>query len=111
MLKPLLWKILEKSEKDDIWPKHVMGASLIYCDDIEKYVLIGGNFNAYENLIKNFSLNSGLINAIDNNVENFQKVNAEKISFLTDNIYNNQEKKTIDTYFFETKSGIKNYNF
>jgi N-acetylneuraminic acid mutarotase len=100
-LKPLLWKNIEKSEKDDIWPRQVCGASLVYLDDVNKYFLIGGNFNAYENTIKNFQLNKDIISGIDRDINNFDKLDHAKLTYLTDNIYNNQNHKSIEIYVYE----------
>ena len=64
-LNPLKWNVLEISEKDDIWPKRTVGASLVYLEEKEKYILIGGNFNAFENSNKNFKLNRELIAGVE----------------------------------------------
>jgi hypothetical protein len=105
-LKPLLWKHYEKDiDKEEIWPKRVIGASLVYLEDQKKYFLIGGNFNAFENLNKLFTLNSGLINGVDKNIENFSKLNMDKLTYLTESIYNNQTAKNIEVYNYELKPG------
>lgn len=103
-LKPLLWKSYEKQEKDDIWPKKVVGASLIFCQDTKRYFLIGGNFNAFENSRKNFHLNQEIISGVDKNIENFSKLDSEKISYLTGSVYSNgnaQTPRLIDVYILE----------
>lgn len=65
-LKPLIWKNIDKSDHDDIWPKKCYGASLLYLEDTYQYYLIGGNHNAYENEKKNYELNKEIIKTADN---------------------------------------------
>jgi hypothetical protein len=91
--KPLLWKNYEKTEKDDFWPKKTTGGALVYLDDINKYYLIGGGFNIYENLIKNYELNTNIIKAVDRKIDDFAKYNTEKKEYLTDLVYNNPNKQ------------------
>lgn len=105
-LKPLLWKVYEKKEKDDNWPKRVIGASLVYLNDTNRYLLIGGNFNAYENLINNFQMNAEIIRGVDKDINDFQKLNSEKISYLTQSVYNNSSPKNIEVYLYELSPGI-----
>lgn len=50
---PLLWKGYEKTEREENWPKRLIGSSVIY-EDNSKYFVIGGQFNAYENLVNNY---------------------------------------------------------
>ncbi len=101
-IKPLMWRLHEKTEKEEIWPKVLTGASLVYLEKSQKYVLIGGNFNALENIKKNFQLNRELIAGIDKNIENFIEFESKKIESLTDSVMNNSHSlKTIEIYVYD----------
>lgn len=86
-----IWKIIEKGEKDDDWPKKRYGASLIYLPDKNKYFLIGGRFDAYQNEIKNYELNINILKEIDNSIA-LQKKYQEKIE--SGEIYPQSEKNS-----------------
>jgi N-acetylneuraminic acid mutarotase len=98
-LRPLLWKVFEKTDSDDIWPKKTIGPSLVYVEKFKKYVLIGGNFNAFENSNKNVQLNREILSGT---MDNFNKLDNAKRSYLTDSVYNNnQSSKSIEVYIYE----------
>jgi len=98
-MKPLLWKIHEKSESDELWPKRLTGCVLVFLEKLNKYILIGGNFNAYENANKNILLNKEILSS---NIENFNKLENAKRAYLTDIVYNsNLGSKSIDVYIYE----------
>jgi len=102
ILKPLFWKIYNKNEKDDVWPKKVSGSSLVYMEKTQKYFLIGGNFNAYENAIKNIELNKEILSAVDQNIENFSKYDNKKMKYITELVSNNYKNpKEIEVYSFD----------
>jgi hypothetical protein len=102
ILKPLLWKIHNKSEKDDVWPKKPIGSSLIYIHKIQKYFLIGGNFSAYENALKNIELNKEILWAVNQNIENFSKYDNKKKKYITELVSNSvKNPKEIDIYGFD----------
>lgn len=110
VIQPLIWKNYDKREKDDVWPRKVIGASLVYLEDQNRYFMIGGNFNAYENGIKNIKLNKEIISGVNRDINDFNKLNSEKISYLTGSIYTGgDKKKTIDVYIFETEPDKKWY--
>jgi hypothetical protein len=102
--KPLLWKNYEKRECDDFWPKKITGGCLVYLEDINRYYIIGGGFNIYENLMKNYELNTNIIKAVDRKMEDFPKFNNEKINYLTDLVYNNPNKQ-IEIYKLNLEDG------
>ena len=101
-LKPLIWKNIEKSDKDDIWPKKTFGASLIYLDDLKQYFLIGGNHNAFENEKINYDLNSDIIKAADTSIRDYQKSEQAKLAYITQNVTRNYyTENQIDLYVYE----------
>jgi N-acetylneuraminic acid mutarotase len=109
-IKPLMYKAHEKSDKDDNWPKNIIGACMIYVEASKKYVLIGGNFNALENIKKNFQINREIIAGIDKNIENFYELEQKKIEYLTESVLNNsQSQKFIDIFVYETQPVRKWY--
>ena len=100
-LKPLIWKNIDKSDHDDIWPKKCYGASLLYLEDTYQYYLIGGNHNAYENEKKNYELNKEIIKTADN-INLFNRVEKEKIDYITDNVSRNYYSDyKIDLYLYD----------
>jgi hypothetical protein len=109
--KPLLWKNYEKGEKDDFWPKKLVGAALVYLDDLNKYYVIGGGFNIYENLMKNYELNTNIIKAVDRKIDEFGKFNNEKKGYLIDLVYNNPNKQVEVLCLNLQDGGIDVYNF
>lgn len=60
-LQPLIWKNVEKTENDDVWPKKIYSGALVFVNELNEYFLIGGNYNAYENERKNYELNNEII--------------------------------------------------
>ena len=101
-LNPLKWNVFERLEKDDLWPKRTIGASLVYLEEKEIYVLIGGNFNALENTNRNFKLNRELIAGVEKNINNFYKLENAKIEYLAESVANSsQNLKSIDIYVYE----------
>ena len=101
--KPLLWKNYEKSERDDFWPKKLMGSAIIY-HELNKYYVIGGQFNSYENLIKNYDLNTNIIKGIDKKVEDFGKLSNDKVNFISESV-NNNLNKNIEVYLLNLNQG------
>jgi hypothetical protein len=97
---PLMWKIMDKNEKEDLWPKRAIGHSVVYLDDINKYILIGGNFDAYGNMMKNIELNTKLIGGIDKRIESFESLSQDKIKYFNESIANNF-KKSIDVFLYD----------
>ena len=101
-LQPLIWKNIEKSDKDDIWPKKNFGASLIYLDDINCYFLIGGNHDAYQNELINYELNREIFKTVDTNPLNFKKADQAKLSYINQNVTNNYYvDNQIDIYTYQ----------
>ena len=101
-LQPLIWKNIEKNDKDDIWPKKNFGASLLYLDDVNQYFLIGGNHDAYQNELNNYDLNKEIIKTVDSNPLNFQKAEQNKIGYISQNVSNNYyTQNQIDIYIYE----------
>ena len=101
MSKPLMWKIMEKNEKDDLWPKKALGHSVVYLNNLNKYILIGGNFDAYGNMMKNIEFNTKLINGIDKNISSFEHFSQEKIKYFNEDISMNF-KKPIDIFIYDS---------
>jgi hypothetical protein len=109
-LNPLKWNVFEKSEKEELWPKRTIGASLVYLEEKEKYLLIGGNFNVLENSNKNFKLNKELIAGVEKNINDFFKLENKKLDYLAESVANNsQNLKIIDIYVYELKPVRKWY--
>ena len=101
-LRPLLWKIKEKLDSDDIWPKSTLGASLVYTPESQRYFLIGGNFNSYENYLSNEQLNNEIISSVNKNMENYYKLESQKISYISNKIFdNNLSNRYIEVYIYE----------
>ncbi len=90
--RPLEWIINDKKDKDDFWPpKKLLGHSIIYIEEENKYYCIGGNFNFYENFTRNMEFNTKLIQGVEKEIENFNKYDKEKLKYIGDilNYYNN----------------------
>ena len=101
-LEPLIWKNIEKSDKDDIWPKKTFGGCLLYLNDLNQYFLIGGNHNAYENEKINYELNSEIIKAADISIRDYQKSEQQKLAYITQNVTRNYyTENQIDIYIYE----------
>jgi hypothetical protein len=100
-LEPLIWKNIEKSDKDDIWPKKTFGGCLLYLNDLNQYFLIGGNHNAYENEKINYELNSEIIKAADISIRDYQKSEQQKLAYITQNVTRNYyTENQIDIYIY-----------
>ncbi len=98
-LKPLMWKVYEKVESDEIWPKKLCGTSLIYLEESNQYLLIGGNFNSYENANKNVELNRQIISGT---MESFNQLEKAKRVYLTDTVTAaSKSGKNIEVYFYQ----------
>jgi hypothetical protein len=89
---PLLWKNYEKTEKDEHWPKRLTGASIIF-EENNKYFVIGGQFNAYDNLVKNYELNNNIIKGVDKKIDEFSKYNNDKVNYIVESVIQNQNKQ------------------
>jgi hypothetical protein len=106
-LKPLLYKVYEKIDNEEVWPKKLIGGSLVYLEKANKYILIGGNFNAFENANKNIQLNREILGG---SIETFNKLESSKRAYLTESVYNNnQSTKMIDVYVYELSPERKWY--
>ena len=109
-LQPLIWKNIDKTENDDIWPKKVYSGALVFIKDLNQYFLIGGNYNAYENERKNYELNNEIIkNANKKRKEEYDEndedpiVKAEqmKLKYNTENVtLNYYTDNQIDIYIY-----------
>ncbi|MCQ2817125.1 MAG: hypothetical protein MJ252_07660 [archaeon] len=109
-LEPLIWKVFEKGEKDDNWPKRNYGASLIHLMEDDKYFLIGGNHDAYQNEKTYVSLNNDLINAIDEGPTAYQKAAHNKLNYIGNNLSENYyAKNQIDVYVYDMEPESKWY--
>ena len=42
-LQPLIWKNIDKTDSDDVWPKKIYSAALVFIKELNQYFLIGGN--------------------------------------------------------------------
>ena len=110
-LQPLIWKNIDKTENDDIWPKKVYSGALVFIKDLNQYFLIGGNYNAYENERKNYELNNEIIkNANKKRKEEYDEndedpiVKAEqmKLKYNTENVtLNYYTDNQIDIYIYQ----------
>lgn len=99
MNKPLIWTSSDKDDEDQ-WPKKVIGANTLYIKELNKLILIGGNFNSIENLSKNLQLNTNILKGIDKNIEKFQSLEREKIKYINEMVYFTK-KKNIDLLIFD----------
>jgi len=101
-LKPLQWKVIEKPENEEFWPKPILGGSLIYVPELQKYFLIGGNFNSYENYHTNKKMNQDILTAVNKNLNNYYKLETEKINYISNKIFdNNHSNRYIEVYTYE----------
>ena len=98
--KPLMWKIYDKKNKEDLWPKNLIGHSIIYIEEENKYFCLGGNFNFYENYTRNIEYNTKLLQAVDKDIENFNKYDQEKLRYLNDLLTNYSNLKCIDVFTY-----------
>ena len=97
-LKPLEWKIIERTN-DENWPKTVLGASFIYVEDLQKFFLIGGNFNSYENHYSNEKLNGDIVSAVNKNLDSYYLMEKQKVSSISKKIFDdNTSNKYMDVY-------------
>ena len=76
-LQPLIWKNIEKSDNDDIWPKKIYAGALVFIKELNQYFLIGGNYNSYENEKKNYELNNEIIKNANKKRKDDYHQNAE----------------------------------
>lgn len=101
-LKPLQWRVIEKSENEELWPKQTLGASFIYAPELQKYFLIAGNFDCYENYHTNEKMNQDILTAVNKNLNNYYKLEAEKVNYISNKIYdNNIANRYIEVYTYE----------
>lgn len=101
-LSQLIWKNYEKKDKDDIWPKKNIGAALVYLDDENKYFLLGGNHDAYENELTNYALNKEIIKTVDTNPSQFAKAEQTKLNYIKQNVTNKYySMNNLDLYIYE----------
>ena len=110
-LQPLIWKNIEKTDSDDIWPKKIYAGALLFIQELNQYFLIGGNYNAYENERKNYELNNEIIrnanrkrkDEYDENEEDpIVKAEQMKLKYNTENLTLNYYKDNqIDIYNYQ----------
>lgn len=93
MLKPLIWNISDQTSDDLNWPKKIIGASLLFIQELNILILVGGNFNLIENLTRNLQINANLLKGIDKNILNFQELESEKIKYINESVYNSPPKQ------------------
>ena len=91
MLKSLIWNFTDKDD-DEHWPKKNIGGCLLHLQQLNKLILIGGNFNAIENLNRNLQLNTNILKGIDKNIENFLNLEGEKIKYINEMVYYTKKK-------------------
>lgn len=98
--KPLMWRIKDKSDKDDIWPKKLLGHSILFVEEEKKFFCLGGNFNFYENFLRNIEFTTRLIKEVNKDIENFNKFDNEKLRYLNETIsyYNNLKYIEVFSY-------------
>ncbi len=110
-LKPLLWKQIEKQDNENVWPKPIIGGIFIFIPDLQKYFLIGGNFNCYENYQTNEKMKQDIVSSVNKNLDNYYKLEAEKINYISNKYYdNNVSNRFIEVYtydFYKEKKWIK----
>lgn len=105
-LKPLEWKIIENTN-DEKWPDSILGASFVYVEDLQKFFLIGGNFNSYENQKTNEKLNEDIVSAVNKNLDSYYIMEKQKVNSITNKIFdNNTSNKYMDVYTFSLPSKI-----
>ncbi len=101
-LKPLQWKLIEKQDNEEFWPKPVLGGSFIFVPETQKHFLIGGNFNCYENYLTNEKMNQDILSAVNKNLESYYKLETEKIMTISNKIFdNNLSNRYIEVYTYE----------
>lgn len=101
-LKSLQWKTIEKQENEEVWPKSLLGASVVYIPETQKYFIIGGNFDSYENYLTNEKMNQDIISAVNKNLESYYKLESEKIKYISNKIFdNNLSNRNIEVYILE----------
>ena len=110
-LQPLIWKNVEKTESDDIWPRRIYSGALVFIKELNQYFLIGGNYNAYENERKNYELNNEIIknanrkrkDEYDENEEDpIVKAEQMKLKYNTENVtLNYYTDNQIDIYIYQ----------
>lgn len=105
-LKPLEWKIIEKMEEEN-WPKSILGASFVYVEDLQKFFLIGGNFNSYENHKTNEKLDEDIVSAVNKNLDSYYKMEKQKVNSISKKIFDdNTSNKYMDVYTFSLPEKI-----
>jgi len=100
-LKPLQWKVSERKENEELWPKKIVGASFIYASDLHKYFLSADNFDCYENFHTNEKMNQDILSAVKKNLNNYYKLEAEKVNYISNKIYDNESNRYIEVYTYE----------
>jgi len=101
-LKPLQWNVIEKRENEDLWPKQILGASFLFVPDLQKYFLIAGNFDCYENYHTNEKMHQNILSSVNKNLNNYYKLEAEKVNYISNKIYdNNLSNRYIEVYTYD----------
>ena len=110
-LQPLIWKNIEKTDSDDVWPKKIYSGALVFIKELNQYFLIGGNYNAYENEKKNYELNNEIIKNAnkkrrddydENDEDPIVKAEQMKLKYNTENLnINYYTDNQIDIYIYQ----------
>jgi hypothetical protein len=104
-LKPLEWKIIERIN-EQVWPNSILGASFVYVEDLQKFFLIGGNFNSYENHYANEKLNEDIVSAVNKNLDSYYLMEKQKVNSISKKIFDDNTSKYIDVYTFSFPENI-----
>ena len=120
-LQPLIWKNIEKTDSDDVWPKKIYSGALVFIKELNQYFLIGGNYNAYENEKKNYELNNEIIKNAnkkrkddydENDEDPIVKAEQMKLKYNTENLNSNYYKDNqIDIYTYQIEPEPHWYKF
>ena len=106
--RPLMWKIFDRKDKEDIWPKKLIGHSVIYIEEENKYLCLGGNFNFYDNFIRNIEFNTKILQAVDKDIENFNKYDHEKLKYLNELLTSYNNLKSIEVFSYDSGKFYEN---
>jgi len=97
-----MWKIHDRKTKEETWPKNLIGHSIIFIEEENKYLCLGGNFNFYENFTRNIEFNTKLLQAVDKDIENFNKYDQEKLRYLNEILTYYGNLKTIEVFSYDS---------
>ena len=97
---PYMWKTREKQEKEDFWPKKIQGHNFIYDPSTTNFYVIGGDFLAYDNLVKTQEYNLKMFKEAEKDLKSYKDVSKQKISYLTDIVYSSDNKSKSEILFY-----------